>query len=872
MEDGVKDGKAQPAETASVSKAGWLKKCSGRFLGSYKDRYISVERTEIVVYENEDLEKCIERVDLEKYDKCCASRGAFQKKNRLLLIPAPKSKVHEVKLQVTDPGQKDAWLTAISDAINRAKNKIFDEVKVDESCSLEHVTRTRPKGNRSRRPPTRIHMKEAGNTSSDGILRLDLDLDAVDTMPNGSCEVKAETEAPKEVIKPPMPPSKPSEAAPQNSGEEEGPQKSAIKPPMPPSTDSKPKEAPPQSSSEEDSPQKSIKPPMPPSTDSKPKEAPPQSSSEEDSPQKSIKPPMPPSSDSKPKEAPPQSSSEEDSPQKSIKPPMPPSSDSKPKEAPPQSSSEEDSPQKSIKPPMPPSSDSKPIASPIKEPADDNCSSEIECVPSSSLADVTSTSSEKAESDKTPSAVDPSPSSKDLQPPMLPSKDKKPILKPEDAVPEQPLSMEDNKAERPVEPTSEDHPSTSPEEAASGKDTTSSAEATVTPSKEVSCAADKEDLVPAAIEPEPTNLTAISMEKQELVTSSSVIKEEDEPKVTDLEPCVSNTKPPEQIPERVKKGPAPPAPPKKKPVKPPHVIAGQCNVKASPANVPSVESGNQTVITHVETVSMETNLEPVSHSTDTNSVILPTISSMEAENVSVSIKSTVPDGEIVPSTIILAESKEDPPKADDEVSLEPKKDGVLIVLTSYDSGGNLNLSMEQIDRDEMRSSDSGQHSDEEMESGDNIRASTIALSGSRTRLDEEICEDGTDSIDNHGPLSLSGNAENLHDIMKGALIPELSETFSPVFIPFVTRKCLSVGDLLSTSQPGPQPSVRSDAHELQGKAFPDPIYTGEPFDKGKGQMSTTALNPAEQEQLHEALKRHQKARIMKVHTTKRQSW
>lgn len=50
---GVKDGKAQPAETTSVSKAGWLKKCYGRFLGSYKERYISVERTEIVVYENE---------------------------------------------------------------------------------------------------------------------------------------------------------------------------------------------------------------------------------------------------------------------------------------------------------------------------------------------------------------------------------------------------------------------------------------------------------------------------------------------------------------------------------------------------------------------------------------------------------------------------------------------------------------------------------------------------------------------------------------------------------------------------------------------------------------------------------------------------
>ncbi|XP_048829602.1 pleckstrin homology domain-containing family O member 2-like isoform X2 [Brienomyrus brachyistius] len=797
--------------------AGWLKKSSGRFLGSYKDRYISVERTEIVVYENEDLEKCIERVDLEKYDKCCTSRGPFQKKNRLVLIPAPKSKVHEVKLQVTDPGQKDAWLMAISDAINRAKNKIFDEVKVDESSSLEHVTRTRPKGNRSRRPPTRIHMKEAANTSSDGILRLDLDLVAVDTMPNGSCEVKAETEAPKETIKPPMPPNKPSEAPPQDSGEEDGLQKSAIKPPMPPSSDSKPKEASPQDSGEEDGLQKSA-----------------------------IKPPMPPSSDSKPKEASPQDSGEEDGPQKAA-----------------------------IKPPMPPSIDSKPTASPVKEPADDNCSSEIQYVPSSSPADMTSTSSEKAESDETPSADDPSPPSKNLQPPMPPSKDKKPILKREDAVPEQPLSVEGNKDERPVEPTSEDHPSTSPEETASGKDTTSSAEATVTPSKEVSSAADKEDFVLAAKEPEPNNLTAISMEQQELVTSSSVMKEEDEPKVIDLEPCASNTKPPEQIPERVKKGPAPPAPPKKKPVKPPLVIAGQCNVKASPANVPSVESGNQTVIKPVETVSMETNLEAISCSTDTNSVILPTISSMEAENESVNIKSTVPDGQIVPSTITIAESKEDPPKVDDEVSLEPKKDGVVIVLTSYDSGGNLNLSLEKIDRDEMRSSDSGQHSDEEMESGDNIRASTIALSGSRTRLEEEICEDGADSMDNHGLLSLSGNVENLHDLMKRALIPELSESFSPAFIPFVTRKCLSVGDLLSTSQSGPKPSVRNDAHELQGKASPNLTATGEPFDKvseGKGKMSTSALKPTEQDQLDETSKRHQKARIFKAHTTRRQSW
>lgn len=40
-------------ETMSTWKAGWVKKASGRFLASYKDRYIQVERTELVVYENE---------------------------------------------------------------------------------------------------------------------------------------------------------------------------------------------------------------------------------------------------------------------------------------------------------------------------------------------------------------------------------------------------------------------------------------------------------------------------------------------------------------------------------------------------------------------------------------------------------------------------------------------------------------------------------------------------------------------------------------------------------------------------------------------------------------------------------------------------
>ncbi|KAJ8343934.1 hypothetical protein SKAU_G00312630 [Synaphobranchus kaupii] len=221
MEDGVTG--ATPAFTA---KAGWVKKSSGKLLGSYKERYIKVEKTDMVVFKKQESQNCLERVDLEKYDRCIESRTTFRKKNRLALIRARKhgSKVHDVKLQVKNVEEKEAWMKALNDAINRAKNKIFDEVKVDESRSLDHVTRSRPRGNRSRRPPTRIHMKEVASASSDGILRLDLDV--AEHTPNGTHEVSAATFELSDtksdpVPKPPMPPSQPSEALQEMPSEED---------------------------------------------------------------------------------------------------------------------------------------------------------------------------------------------------------------------------------------------------------------------------------------------------------------------------------------------------------------------------------------------------------------------------------------------------------------------------------------------------------------------------------------------------------------------------------------------------------------------------------------------------------------------------
>ncbi|XP_054878405.1 pleckstrin homology domain-containing family O member 2 [Poeciliopsis prolifica] len=260
MEDGTKENTAQQNKPKFLSKAGWVKKAHGRLLTSYKDRYLHVEKSEVVVYENEDLQNCLERLDMENYETCHELKSPFKKKHRLVLIRSPKSgnKIHDVKFQTQTVEEKEAWIKALSDCINRAKNKVFDEVKVDESSNLEHITRTRPQGNRNRRPPTRIHMKEVAEVSSDGVLRLDLNLeDAV--MPNGTNTAKTNsTESPetavagkqsvlrtneeKKAIKPPMPPTKEakSSAVPENEPNKQDEEEKVVKPPMLPSKESKP--------------------------------------------------------------------------------------------------------------------------------------------------------------------------------------------------------------------------------------------------------------------------------------------------------------------------------------------------------------------------------------------------------------------------------------------------------------------------------------------------------------------------------------------------------------------------------------------------------------------------------------------------------
>ncbi|NXI09775.1 PKHO2 protein, partial [Irena cyanogastra] len=228
----------KPKCAPTAEKYGWIKKSSGGLLGLWKDRYIQLRKTQLVVYEDEDEQKCIETVELESYDKCQELRALLKRKNRFILIRSPGKKVHDIKFQAPTLEEKESWIKALNEGINRGKNKVFDEVKVDESLSLDHVTRDRVKVSHGRRPPTRNHLKEAAKCTSDGILRLDLDI--VDNGPPtfDSTTSESDNEPPqKETPKPPMPPTKPTGTKENQEAENNVPDqehKKPLSPPLPP--------------------------------------------------------------------------------------------------------------------------------------------------------------------------------------------------------------------------------------------------------------------------------------------------------------------------------------------------------------------------------------------------------------------------------------------------------------------------------------------------------------------------------------------------------------------------------------------------------------------------------------------------------------
>ncbi|XP_044305223.1 pleckstrin homology domain-containing family O member 1 [Varanus komodoensis] len=194
---GPQDGNQQPAQP---EKVGWVRKFCGKgiFREIWKNRYVVLKGDQLYISEKEvkDEKNFQEVFDLNDYEKCEELRKSKSRSKKnyskfsLTHSKEPGNTAPNLVFLAVSPEEKESWINALNSAITRAKNRILDEVTVEEESCLAHPTRDRAKIQHSRRPPTRGHLMAVASTStSDGMLTLDL-IQEEDGSPedHGTCE------------------------------------------------------------------------------------------------------------------------------------------------------------------------------------------------------------------------------------------------------------------------------------------------------------------------------------------------------------------------------------------------------------------------------------------------------------------------------------------------------------------------------------------------------------------------------------------------------------------------------------------------------------------------------------------------------------
>ncbi|XP_036394836.1 pleckstrin homology domain-containing family O member 1b isoform X1 [Megalops cyprinoides] len=171
--------------SAQPDKIGWIRKFCGKgiFREIWKNRFVVLKGDQLYISEKEvkDEKKIQEVFDLTDYERSEELRKSKSrsKKNHskftLLRSRQPGNTVPNLVFLAVSPEEKESWINALNGAITRAKNRILDEVTVEEESLLVHPTRDRAKIPHTRRLPTRGHLMAVASTStSDGMLTLDL--------------------------------------------------------------------------------------------------------------------------------------------------------------------------------------------------------------------------------------------------------------------------------------------------------------------------------------------------------------------------------------------------------------------------------------------------------------------------------------------------------------------------------------------------------------------------------------------------------------------------------------------------------------------------------------------------------------------------
>uniref|UniRef100_A0A4W5Q9C1 Pleckstrin homology domain containing, family O member 1a n=1 Tax=Hucho hucho TaxID=62062 RepID=A0A4W5Q9C1_9TELE len=176
-------------------KVGWIRKFCGKgiFREIWKNRFVILRGDHLYISEKEvkDERKIQELFDLADYERSEELRKAKSrsKKNHsrftLLRCKQPGNIVPNLVFLAVSPEEKESWVNALNTAIIKAKNRIFDEVTIEEDSVLVHPTRDRAKIPHARRLPTRGHLMAVvgASTSSDGMLTLDLVHEEDDSTP-----------------------------------------------------------------------------------------------------------------------------------------------------------------------------------------------------------------------------------------------------------------------------------------------------------------------------------------------------------------------------------------------------------------------------------------------------------------------------------------------------------------------------------------------------------------------------------------------------------------------------------------------------------------------------------------------------------------
>ncbi|KAK9957591.1 hypothetical protein ABG768_011828 [Culter alburnus] len=170
--------------SSQPDKVGWIRRFSGKgiFREIWRNRFVMLKGDHLFIFEKEmkNNGKTHEVFDLAQYERSEELRKAksHSKKNHskftLLRCQHPGNKSPNLVFLAVSPEEKESWINVLNTAITRAKNRVLDEVTIEEESLLAHPTRDRAKIPLGRRLPTRGHLMAVASASSDGMLMLDL--------------------------------------------------------------------------------------------------------------------------------------------------------------------------------------------------------------------------------------------------------------------------------------------------------------------------------------------------------------------------------------------------------------------------------------------------------------------------------------------------------------------------------------------------------------------------------------------------------------------------------------------------------------------------------------------------------------------------